>query len=52
LPKKAKSRYEEMVEQGLIIPATRDIRTLGPAPDGPGRRLSEILEEMRDEDDR
>jgi prevent-host-death family protein len=52
LPKKPKTRYEEMIEQGLLIPAKRDWRTLGPPIEAPGRPLSDVLQEMRDEDDR
>jgi prevent-host-death family protein len=38
--------------QGLITPATVDHRTIGLPPTIPGRPLSEILQEMRDEDPR
>lgn len=38
--------------EGAIWPATRDRRTLPPPPTIPGRPLSEILQEMRDEDPR
>jgi prevent-host-death family protein len=38
--------------EGLITPATVDHRTLGMPPSIPGRPLSEILQEMRDEDPR
>ncbi len=38
--------------EGLIWPATRDRRSLPPPPRIPGRPLSEILQEMRDEDPR
>ena len=38
--------------EGLITPATVDHRTIGLPPDIPGRPLSEILQEMRDEDPR
>lgn len=37
---------------GLIAPATVDHRTIGMPPTIPGRPLSEILQEMRDEDPR
>ena len=38
--------------EGSITPARFDHRTLRPPPSIPGRPLSEILQEMRDEDDR
>jgi prevent-host-death family protein len=38
--------------EGLITPATVDHRTIGLPPDIPGRPLSDILQEMRDEDPR
>jgi prevent-host-death family protein len=38
--------------EGLITPAKFDHRTLLPPPSIPGRPLSEILQEMRDEDER
>ena len=38
--------------EGLITPATLDHRTTPPPPAIPGRPLSEILKEMRDEDSR
>ena len=38
--------------EGLITPARTDHRTLQPPPSIPGRPLSEILQEMRDEDPR
>jgi prevent-host-death family protein len=38
--------------EGAITPATLDHRTLTPPPSIPGRPLSEILQEMRDEDPR
>lgn len=50
LPKKPKTRLDEMIEQGLAIPATRDFRTLGPPLPAEGRPLTEILQEMRDEE--
>jgi prevent-host-death family protein len=37
---------------GSITPARFDHRTLEPPPSIPGRPLSDILQEMRDEDDR
>ncbi len=41
-----------MEAEGLITPARTDHRTLQPPPSIPGRPLSEILQEMRDEDPR
>ncbi|MBA2717716.1 MAG: type II toxin-antitoxin system prevent-host-death family antitoxin [Chloroflexi bacterium] len=38
--------------EGAITPAKFDHRTLPPPPSIPGRPLSEILQEMRDEDPR
>ncbi len=38
--------------EGAITPAVTDHRTLPPPPSIPGRPLSEILQEMRDEDPR
>lgn len=38
--------------EGAITPAKYDHRTLPPIPSIPGRPLSEILQEMRDEDPR
>ena len=46
------SRYDQLVAEGRITPASGDRRTLPYPPDIPGRPLSEILQEMRDEDDR
>jgi prevent-host-death family protein len=47
-----RSRYDQLVAEGRITPATGDRRMLPYPPDIPGRPLSEILQEMRDEDDR
>jgi len=44
--------YARLVAEGAITPATVDHRTLPPPPKIPGRPLSEILQEMRDEDER
>ena len=41
-----------MEAEGLITPAKSDHRTLPLPPSIPGRPLSEILQEMRDEDPR
>jgi prevent-host-death family protein len=52
LPPKAVSIVDRLIAEGRITPATADHRTLPPPPRIPGRPLSEILQEMRDEDDR
>ena len=54
LPKGDESPYQRLLREGKIIPATRNLRELpDPAPRVPGERLlSEILQAMRDEDDR
>jgi prevent-host-death family protein len=46
------SVIDRMVAEGRIAPATIDHRTLQPPPVVPGRPLSEVILEMRDEDDR
>jgi prevent-host-death family protein len=46
------SVIDRMLAEGRITPATVDHRTLVPPPAVPGRPLSDILLEMRDEDDR
>jgi len=46
------SIYEQMVADGRIAPATRRIEDLPPPVKLPGRPLSEVLQEMRDEDPR
>ncbi len=51
-PEDALSVFDRMVAEGRITPARRDHRSLGLPPKMPGRPLSEILQEMRDEDDR
>jgi prevent-host-death family protein len=51
-PEDALSAFDRMIAEGRITPATQDHRTLGMPPSLPGRPLSEILQEMRDEDDR
>ena len=53
LPKggKKKSRRDELIEQGLLVPATKDWRDFNPLPPVPGEKLpSQILQEMRDEE--
>jgi prevent-host-death family protein len=51
-PRVTLSIVDQMIADGRITPATGDHRTLPPPPKIPGRPLSEILQEMRDEDDR
>ena len=43
---------DRLIAEGRRTPATVDHRTIGMPPKIPGRPLSEILQEMRDEDDR
>lgn len=44
-----KSRRDEMIEQGLLIPGKGDWRSIQPVPARPGEKtLSEILMEMRE----
>ena len=50
---RATSTIQRMIEEGRITPATRKWEDLPPPIVLPaGRPLSEILQEMRDEDDR
>lgn len=51
-PQDAISAIDRMIAEGRITPATIRSKDLGPPPNIPGRPLSEILQEMRDEDDR
>ncbi len=51
-PAERLSIVDRMIAEGRITPATTDHRTTPPPPRIPGRPLSEILQEMRDEDDR
>lgn len=44
------STIERMIAEGRITPAKRDIASLPPPIELPGRPLSEILQEMRDEE--
>jgi prevent-host-death family protein len=46
------SRIDQMIAEGRITPATVRPRDIPPPQVIPGRPLSEILQEMRDEDDR
>jgi len=52
LPKKRLSILDRMIADGRATPANRSHKLLAPPPRIPGRPLSEILQEMRDEDDR
>ncbi len=51
-PAERVSILDQMIADGRATPATTDHRTTPPPPRIPGRPLSEILQEMRDEDDR
>ena len=51
-PPKRLSIIDQMIADGRITPARGDRRNLPYPPSIPGRPLSEIFQEMRDEDDR
>ncbi|MBA2382016.1 MAG: type II toxin-antitoxin system prevent-host-death family antitoxin [Chloroflexi bacterium] len=51
-PTEPLSLIDRLIAEGRVTPATVDHRTIGMPPASPGRPLSEILQEMRDEDDR
>lgn len=51
-PAKPTSIIDRLIAEGRVTPATRSHKDLPPPPRIPGRPLSEILQEMRDEDDR
>jgi prevent-host-death family protein len=51
-PGRPLSRIDQMIADGRITPATVDHRTIPLPPEIPGRPVSEIILEMRDEDDR
>ena len=53
-PPRQKTRREELIEQGLLIPGTQNWANWEPGPPAePGTpTLSQVLQEMRDEDDR
>ena len=51
-PAELGSILDRLIAEGRATPATVDHRTIGPPPVIPGRPLSEILQEMRDEDER
>lgn len=50
--KKPLSILDRMIADGRVTPATFDHRQIPPPPRIPGRPLSEILLEMRDEEER
>ncbi len=53
LPPKSLSPLERLIAEGRAQPATRSHRDLPPPlPARSGKSVSEILQEMRDEDDR
>jgi prevent-host-death family protein len=54
LPARQLGVLERLVAEGRAVPGTAGILAdLGPTPDiGPGPRMSDILERMRNEDDR
>ena len=52
LAERPMSIIEQMIADGRITPATRKWEDLPPPVKLPGRPLSEILQEMRDEDPR
>ena len=49
-PAEHMSIVDRMIAEGRITPATGDHRMIPPPPKIPGRPLSEILREMRDEE--
>lgn len=51
-PSEPLSVIDRLIAEGRVTPATYDHRKIPPPPDIPGRPLSEIVIEMRDEDDR
>lgn len=50
LPDRPSTIYEQMVADGRITPATSDILNIKPLPARKGKQLSEVLQEMRDEE--
>ena len=52
LEDRPRSVIEQMIAEGRITPATRRLGDLPPPVKLPGRPLSEILQETRDEDPR
>lgn len=51
-PSEPLSVIDRLIAEGRITPAKYNHKDLPPPPKIPGRPLSEILQEMRDEDDR
>ncbi len=51
-PRVKLSILDQMIADGLVTPAVRSHKDTPPPPKMPGRPLSEILQEMRDEDER
>lgn len=51
-PPEQLSVIDRLIAEGRITPAKYSHKDLAPPPRIPGRPLSEILQEMRDEDDR
>lgn len=51
-PIRPTSVIDRLIAEGRITPAKASHKDLPPPPKIPGRPLSEILQEMRDEDDR
>ena len=52
LPPRPMSVLDRLIAEGRATPARGHLRDLPPPPRIPGRPLSEILQEMRDEDER
>lgn len=52
IPLPGADEYERLVASGEVAPATADWRDVEPADPLPGKPLSRVLTEMRDEDDR
>lgn len=51
-PARSVSRIDQMIADGRVTPATVRPRDIPAPQEVPGRPLSEILRELRDEDDR
>ena len=50
LPDRPMTTYERMLAEGRITPAKGDLLDVTPLPTLPGKQLSEVLREMRDEE--
>lgn len=50
MPDRPTSTYERMLAEGRITPAKHDLLDVTPLPALPGKQLSEVLREMRDEE--